>query len=51
MDTPEAKPETASNVLDLGIDSVTLTRLIEEVQNDELNVERSYDRTHNRHNR
>ena len=33
------------------IDSVTLARLIEEVRNEGDNVGRSYDRTHNRHNR
>ena len=33
------------------LDSVTLARLIEEVRNEGANVERSYDRTHNRHNR
>ena len=32
-------------------DSVTLARLIEEVRNEDLSVARSYDRTHNRHNR
>lgn len=33
------------------IDSVTLARLIDEVRNEETDVRRSYDRTHNRHNR
>ena len=33
------------------IDSATLARLIDEVRNEGANVERAYDRTHNRHNR
>lgn len=33
------------------LDSATLARLIEEVRNEDLSVARSYDRTHNRHNR
>jgi hypothetical protein len=51
MSTSEAKPDAAPEESDLSIDSVTLARLIEEVQNDDVKVERSYDRTHNRHNR
>jgi hypothetical protein len=31
--------------------SAVLARLIEEVRNEDKNVARSYDRTHNRHNR
>ena len=34
-----------------GVDSAALARLIAEVRNDEAGVARSYDRTHNRHNR
>jgi hypothetical protein len=37
--------------LGANIDSVTLARLIEEVRNEDRNIARSYDRTHNRHNR
>lgn len=33
------------------LDNATLARLIEEVRNEDLSVARSYDRTHNRHNR
>ncbi len=33
------------------IDSATLARLIEEVRNEGLEIGRTYDRTHNRHNR
>lgn len=33
------------------VDSATLARLIEEVRNEDPSVARSYDRTHNRHNR
>ena len=33
------------------IDSVTLARLIAEVRNEDADVSRNYDRTHNRHNR
>ena len=42
---------TAAASLGTDIDSVTLARLIEEVRNEDANVARSYDRTHNRHNR
>lgn len=45
------KPNQASDMLQKISDSVTLARLIEEVRNEDLNVARSYDRTHNRHNR
>jgi hypothetical protein len=38
--------------VDMGsLSSVTLARLVDEVRNDEPNTARSYDRTHNRHNR
>ena len=33
------------------VDSTTLARLIAEVRNEDAGVARSYDRTHNRHNR
>jgi hypothetical protein len=35
----------------IGLDSVTLARLIEEVRNEPTGVDRTYDRVHNRHNR
>jgi hypothetical protein len=44
--TPRAAASLGAN-----IDSVTLARLIEEVRNEDCNIARSYDRTHNRHNR
>jgi hypothetical protein len=33
------------------VDGATLARLIDEVRNEDLSVARSYDRSHNRHNR
>jgi len=33
------------------VDSAALARLIEEVRNEDVSIARSYDRTHNRHNR
>lgn len=47
--TPKANPP--ANILTKIAGSVTLARLIDEVRNEDLNVARSYDRTHNRHNR
>jgi ABC-type molybdate transport system substrate-binding protein len=47
--TPKANQ--MADILDKFAGSVTLARLIEEVRNEDLNVTRSYDRTHNRHNR
>lgn len=44
-------PPAAAASLGADIDSVTLARLIEEVRNEDSNIARSYDRTHNRHNR
>jgi hypothetical protein len=35
----------------VGVDSPTLARLIEEVQNEEANTANAYNRMHNRHNR
>jgi len=46
--------EVASEPLDVDVSSlssVTLARLVSEVRNDEPATVRSYDRTHNRHNR
>ena len=37
--------------LDAPVDSPAIRRLIEEVRLEEANVSRSYNRTHNRHNR
>jgi hypothetical protein len=45
------KVATASDEDSLVIDSVTLARLIEEVRTKEATVDRSYNRTYNRHNR
>lgn len=45
----DTRPKAVS--LPDAIDSPTLARLIEEVRNEECNIARSYDRTHNRHNR
>jgi hypothetical protein len=47
--SPRAADEIAEQ--DIKLDSVTLTRLIEEVRNEEAKVGRNYDRTYNRHNR
>jgi len=44
----------ANRPLDLrgkALGSAVLARLIEEVRNEDASVARSYDRTHNRHNR
>jgi hypothetical protein len=51
---PEIVPTKAGNApddSDIVIDSVTLRRLMEEVRTAETTVERSYNRTYNRHNR
>jgi len=46
----EVAPESLD--IDVGsLSSVTLARLVNEVRNDEPATVRSYDRTHNRHNR
>ena len=48
--TPDAASESLQ--IDVGtLSSVTLARLVDEVRNDEPATVRSYDRTHNRHNR
>ncbi|MFC4595611.1 YhhA family cyclophane-containing RiPP [Sphingobium tyrosinilyticum] len=51
MQVSTPKANQPANLLGRIADSVTLARLIEEVRNEDLNVARSYDRTHNRHNR
>jgi hypothetical protein len=48
--TPELQPHAVSQEM-TQIDSATLARLIEEVRNEDPEIGRSYDRTHNRHNR
>lgn len=45
--TPERRPEPEG----LRLDSATLARLMEEVRNEDPSIARSYDRSHNRHNR
>lgn len=48
--TAETSPESVE--VDVSsISSVALARLVDEVRNDESTAARSYDRTHNRHNR
>lgn len=51
----EEKSDTTSSppreIKPVGLDSVALLRLIEEVRNEPTGVDRSYDRVHNRHNR
>lgn len=45
-------PDEGTFEIDLkSISSVALARIVEEVKNDDVSVTRSYDRTHNRHNR
>lgn len=39
------------DVLDVPLDSVAITRLIEEVRSTDFEVIRAYNRTYNRHNR
>lgn len=41
----------ALSALDAAVDSPAIRRLIEEVRLEETDVPRSYNRTHNRHNR
>ena len=47
----EPRKAEKEDQMEVPVDSVTLERLIEEVRNDDLEVDRSYDRVHNRHNR
>ena len=48
----EVAPESLDVDVDVGsLSSVTLARLVSEVRNEEPATVRSYDRTHNRHNR
>ncbi len=48
VDTKAVRP---SNLRQQSLGSVVLARLIDEVRNEDLGIARSYDRTHNRHNR
>lgn len=50
MDLPTA-PQQRPEPEELRLDSATLARLMEEVRNEDASVARSYDRSHNRHNR
>lgn len=51
MQAVTPKSNQSADILGGMSGSVVLARLIEEVRNEDLNVARSYDRTHNRHNR
>jgi hypothetical protein len=44
-------PSEKASDLDVSLESPTIRRLIEEVRAEHLDVPRSYNRTHNRHNR
>jgi hypothetical protein len=45
---PDVSPSTSPEIV---TDSVTLTRLLEEVRNGNARAPGAYDRVHNRHNR
>jgi hypothetical protein len=47
----EAAPTEDIEGLDVSLDSPALTRLLDEVRDEGLQVSRSYNRTYNRHNR
>lgn len=47
----DAKTDRSTSVRSHSLGSAVLARLIEEVRNEDLGIARSYDRTHNRHNR
>lgn len=47
----DAKTDRPTSVRSHSLGSAVLARLIEEVRNEDLGIARSYDRTHNRHNR
>ncbi|MGJ3628148.1 YhhA family cyclophane-containing RiPP [Sphingomonas sp. MMS24-JH45] len=47
----KADVRIGASPLDNLVDSAALSRLLEEVRNEDASVARSYDRTHNRHNR
>lgn len=48
---PNEHLEPQPELLDVPLDSPTLTRLIEEVRSEGAEASRNYDRTYNRHNR
>lgn len=47
----DAKAARPTNLRSQSLGSAVLARLIDEVRNEDLGIARSYDRTHNRHNR
>lgn len=47
----DAKTNGSTGLRGRSLGSAVLARLIEEVRNEDLGIARSYDRTHNRHNR
>lgn len=52
METTKTRPiETVANFGALKLDSVALTRLVNEVRNDAVSAPTAYNRVHNRHNR
>jgi hypothetical protein len=51
LPTKSAAPVSIEQPLDAPIDSLAIRRLIEEVRSETMNVQRSYNRTFNRHNR
>jgi hypothetical protein len=48
---PEEGLEAQNGLLDVPLDSPALSRLLDEVRGEEVDVSRSYNRTYNRHNR
>jgi hypothetical protein len=48
---PEGGAEAPSELLDVPLDSAALSRLLDEVRGEDIDVSRSYNRTYNRHNR
>ena len=52
--TADVRDEIPQNAIDVDVSSISspaLARIVEEVRNEEASTSRSYDRTHNRHNR
>lgn len=47
----DVKADRPPSVRTQSLGSAALARLIDEVRNEDLSIARSYDRTHNRHNR
>jgi hypothetical protein len=48
---PEGGAEAQGELLDVPLDSAALSRLLDEVRGEDIDVSRSYNRTYNRHNR